>query len=226
LISQFTFSKKKDILGAMVKHQARGSDQLFIETKLGIVTRSGEWFHTNSENIQQYAPGLLEKVPLDLLIKDARAWVRSADSLALTLVLGLLLYVNPWLATVGTIAFHWVWYNYKSAIANRWFGSLFAVMNTDAFQVLMALVVLSLFGMWGNYLALAIGIVFFFVFRLGLLNKLWDRLTSNKKLSLNDRMLKMLIVKYAQHENVAPAGVEQMERELQEAALRMKNKRN
>lgn len=210
----------------MVKHQRRGTDQLFMETKLGIVTRSGEWFHTTSESIKEYAPGLLEKVPLQVLVKDARAWVRSADSLALTLLLGLLLYVNPWLAALATLAFHWVWYNYKSAIANRWFGSLFAIMNTDAFQVLLALVVLSLFGMWGNYLALGIGIAFFFVFRLGLLNKLWDRLTSAKKLSLNDRMLKMLIVKYALHENVAPAGVEQMEQQLQEAALRMKNKRN
>lgn len=210
----------------MVKHQRRGTDQLFMETKLGIVTRSGEWFHTTSESIREYAPGLLEKVPLQVLVKDARAWVRSADSLALTLLLGLLLYVNPWLAALATLAFHWVWYNYKSAIANRWFGSLFAIMNTDAFQVLLALVVLSLFGMWGNYLALGIGIAFFFVFRLGLLNKLWDRLTSAKKLSLNDRMLKMLIVKYALHENVAPAGVEQMEQQLQEAALRMKNKRN
>lgn len=209
----------------MVKHQPRGTDQLFMETKLGIVTRSGEWFHTTTDSIREYVPGLLKKVPLDVLIKDARAWVRSADSLALTLLLGLLLYVNPWLAALATVAFHWVWYNYKSAIANRWFGSLFSVMNTDAFQVLLALIVLSLFGMWANYLALGIGIAFFFIFRLSLLNKLWDRLTSSKKLSLNDRMLKMLIVKYALHENVAPAGVEQMEQQLQEAALRIKDKR-
>lgn len=209
----------------MVKHQPRGTDQLFMETKLGIVTRSGEWFHTTTESIREFVPGLLKKVPLEVLIKDARAWVRSADSLALTMLLGLLLYVSPWLAAVATIAFHWIWYNYKSAVANRWFGKVFYLMNTDAYQVVIALVVLSLFGMWGNYLALAIGIAFFFIFRLGLLNKLWNRLTVSKSLTLNDRMLKMLIVTYAMHENVAPATVEQMEEQFQEAALRMKNKR-
>lgn len=210
----------------MIKHQRRGTDQLFMETKLGILTRSGEWFHTSAESIRQFAPGLLEKVPLETLIKDARAWVRSADSLALTMLLGLLLYINPWFATIATLAFHWVWYNYKSAAANRWCGKVFRFMNKDAYHLVIALVVLSLFGMWGNYLALGIGISFFFVFRLGLLNKLWNRLTVKRTLSLNDRMLKMLIVKYAMYEDVAPSTVEQMEKQFQEAALRMQNKRN
>lgn len=210
----------------MIKHKARGTDQLFMETKLGIVTRSGEWFHTTSESIREFVPGLLEKVPLEVLINDARAWVRSADSLALTMLLGLLLYVNPWFAAIATLAFHWVWYNYKSAAANRWCGKVFQFMNRDAYQLVLSLVILSLFGMWGNFLALGIGIAFFFVFRLGLLNKLWNRLTVKRDLTLNDRMLKMLIIKYAMHEDVAPSTVEQMEKQFQEAAIRMQNKRN
>lgn len=196
-----------------------------METRLGIVTRSGEWFHTTSGHIRQFVPGLLKKVPLDVLIKDARAWVRSADSLSLTLLLGMLFYINPWLAALATVAFHWLWYNYKSAIANRWFGTLFSLMNTDGYQLVIALVVLSLFGMWGNYLALGMGIAFFFVFRLGLLNKLWNKLTAKRSLTLNDRMLKMLIVKYAMYEDVAPKTVQDMEEQFKQAALDIKNKR-
>lgn len=209
----------------MVRHKSRGTDQLFMETRLGIVTRSGEWFHTTSGHIRQFVPGLLKKVPLDVLIKDARAWVRSADSLSLTLLLGMLFYINPWLAALATVAFHWLWYNYKSAIANRWFGTLFSLMNTDGYQLVIALVVLSLFGMWGNYLALGMGIAFFFVFRLGLLNKLWNKLTVKRSLTLNDRMLKMLIVKYAMYEDVAPKTVQDMEEQFKQAALHIKNKR-
>lgn len=209
----------------MVKHKARGSDQLFMETQLGIVTRSGEWFHTTSEHIREFVPGLLKVIPLEILIKDARAWVRSADSLSLTLLLGMLFYINPWLAALATLAFHWLWYNYKSAVANRWAGKLFALMNTDGYQVVIALVALSLFGMWGNYQALSIGIGFFFLFRLGLLNKLWNKLTAQETLTLNDRMLKMLIVKYAIYENVAPAEVQNMEEQFKRAALNIKDKR-
>ncbi|MGK7370731.1 MAG: hypothetical protein ACNS64_11000, partial [Candidatus Halalkalibacterium sp. M3_1C_030] len=102
----------------MVKHEARGTDRLFMETKMGIVTRTGEWFHITSDQIEVFVPGLLYKVSLRVLIKDARAWVRSSDSLSLTLLLGMLLYLNPWLAAIATPAFHWLWYNYKSALAN------------------------------------------------------------------------------------------------------------
>ncbi len=210
----------------MVKHESRGTDRLFMETKMGIVTRTGEWFHITGDQIEQFAPGLLEKVPLRNLVKDARAWVRSSDSLSLTLLLGMLLYLNPWLSAIATLAFHWLWYNYKSALANRWFGKLFSIMNTDGYQMVIALVVLSLLGMWGNYLPLGVGIVFFFILRLSLLNKLWDKLTSTKSLTLNDRILKMLIVKYAMKENVAPQQVRDMEEDLTEAALKIKNKRN
>lgn len=209
----------------MVKHEARGTDQLFMETRMGIVTRTGEWFHITSELIDQYVPGLLEKVSLHNLIKDARAWVRSSDSLALTLLLGLILYLNPWVAAIATLAFHWLWYNYKSALANRWLGSIFSMMNSDGYQMIIALIVLSMMGMWGQYLALGIGIAFFFILRLSLLNKLWERLTSNKAMTLNDRMLKMLIVKYAMNENLAPEEVQDMEEELTDAALKIKNKR-
>lgn len=210
----------------MVKHQKRGTDQLFMETKMGIVTRTGEWFHTTGEHIRQFAPGLLKVVPLQVLIKEARAWVRSSDSLSLTLLLGMLFYLNPWLAAIATLAFHWLWYNYKSALANRWFGSLFSVMNTDGYQLVIALVVLSLLGMWGKYLALGIGISFFFIFRLGMLNKLWDRLTVNQPLTLNDRMLKMLIVKYAMYEGIEPQKVQHMEEKFKQAVLSIKNKRS
>lgn len=192
---------------------------------MGIVTRTGEWFHITSDQIEEFVPGLLDKVSLRDLVKDAQAWVRSSDSLSLTLLLGMLLYLNPWLAAIATLAFHWLWYNYKSALANRWLGSVFAIMNTDGYQLIIALIVLSLLGMWGDYLHLGIGVIYFFVLRLSLLNKLWDKLTAKDSLSLNDRMLKMLIVKYAMHENLAPPEVKNMENDLTEAALKIKNKR-
>ena len=210
----------------MVKHEPRGTDQLFMETKLGIVTRTGEWFHITEEQIEEFIPGLLKEVSLRDLIKDARAWVRSSDSLSLTLLLGMLLYLNPWLSAIATLAFHWLWYNYKSALANFWCGKIFSFMNTDGYQMVISLIVLSLLGMWGQYLALGIGILFFFILRLSLLNKLWDKLTAKESLTLNDRMLKMLILKYAMKENLAPQEVKDMEKDLTEAVFKIKNKRN
>lgn len=209
----------------MAKHQPRGSEHLFIETQLGIVTRTGEWFHTTSGQIQKFVPGLLEVVPLEALIKDARAWVRSANSLALTLLMGMLFWINPWLAAVSAVAFHWLWYNYKSALVNRWMGNLLAGMNTDGYQFIIALIALSLFGMWGQYIALGVGAVLFFVFRLGLLDKLWNKLTADSSLTLNDRVLKMVILKYAMAENLSPRSVQQMEDKIVQMAANRKSKK-
>lgn len=207
-----------------MKHKRRGTTDLFVETQLGIVTRTGHWFHTTTEQIKEYAPGLLEKYSLDRLIEDAHAWVRSADNLALTLLFILLFTVNPILAGLITITFHWLWYNFKSSFVNKYLGKVFSYMNTDAYLLIVSMIALSFLGIQGQYLALGIGLIFFFLLKLGLLNWLWNRLTStgSDKLTLNDRILKMIIVKYAMHEDLAPAAVQQMEDKLRQMAFNRK----
>ncbi len=206
----------------MAKHQPRGTHQLFIETKLGIVTRTGEWFHTTSEEIEKFVPGLLDSVRLEKLVREARAWVRSADSLSLTLLMALLFLVNPWLAAVTAAAFHWLWYTYKSALVNTWSGMILSALNSDGYQYIIALVALSLLGMEGYYTALVIGALYFFVFRFSLLDKAWDRLTASEELTLNDRLMKMLLIKYAISEGLSPKKVQEMEDRIVEKATSRK----
>ena len=208
----------------MAKHQSRGTDQLYIETKLGIVTRKGEWFHTTTEQIEKFVPGLLQQVSLEKLIGEAQAWVRSANSLSMTLLMGMLFLVNPWLAGLSALVFHWLWYTYKSALVNRWMSPLLKAMNTDGYQFIIALLALSLLGMWMQYVALAIGTVFFFVFRLGLLDKAWKKLTSDQALTLNDRVLKMVLIKHAISEGLSPSDVRSMEDRIVEMMQKRKGK--
>lgn len=211
----------------MFKHQPRGSDPFFVETKVGIVTQNRDWFHTTSDYIEQYVPGLLDVVSLETLIKDAEAWVRSADSLSLILLLVLLFLVNPWLAAITTLAFHWSWYNYKSGFVTRPIGKVLTFINSDGFLMITAFVALSLLGVGGEYVAAVIGIVFFFIMKLGLLKKGWDTLAKNQteSMTLNDRVLKMVIIKHAMHVDVAPVEVQSMEEQFKEAALNLKKER-
>lgn len=67
--------------------------------------------------------------------------------------------------------------------------------------------------MVGEYLAAGTGLVFFFLMKLGLLKRLWDYLDqgTDKKLTLNDRVFKMILVKYGMHYNLQPSEVQQME---------------
>lgn len=209
----------------MIKHQKRGGEHFFVETRMGIVTRTGEWFHTTSEHLEDFAPGLLEKKPIGELIREAQAWVRCADSLALVLMMGLLFLINPWIAAVISMAFHGAWYFNKSGFVVRHVEKLFRLLNHDSFLYPLTLICLSLLGINGNYTAAIIGIVLFFVFKLGLLRQAWELINRkfvSHELSLNDRVLKMVIIKHAIYEDVAPAEARKMEERIKEIALKRK----
>ncbi len=197
---------------------------LFLETKLGIVTRTGDWFHTTSKHIKEFVPGLLEKRSLDLLVEEAIAWVRSADSLSLTLLLVLLLFIHPIFAAVIAITFHFFWYRFKSGFVTIYLGKLLKFMNKDGYLLMTSLVIISLLGIDGQYLAAGTGLVFFFLMKLGLLKRLWDTIDkdSENHLTLNDRVFKMILVRYAMFYNMAPAEVQTMEERFKELAISRK----
>lgn len=200
------------------------SDQQFLETKMGIVTQGGNWFHTTREQLKSFAPGLLEKVSLKTLIQNAEAWIKSADSLSLILLYALLIWSNPWLAAAVALLFHWFWYNYKSAFVIRGAAPFLRFINSDAFLFVIAFISLSYLGFQQAYLATGIGIIYFFGMKPGFLRKGWDKLnnTSENELTPNDKVLKMIIIKQAMRHNATPADVQKMEERLKELALNRK----
>lgn len=211
-----------------MKHQRRAPHKLFAETQAGIVTRYGDWFHTNGEQIEEFIPGLLEEVDLPEIVKAAQAWVKSADSLSMIMLLVLLMLVNPIIAAVLTIAFHGFWYFYKSSFVVISLNKPLEYLYKDGTQLLVSLVVISYLGLIGQYLAAGIGLLFFFVFKLGLLRKLWDtiyRSTKENKLPLNDRVMKMVLVKYSISEDLAPDEIQQMEDQIRDLVTRRKSKK-
>ena len=210
-----------------MKKQNPGAQNLFLETQLGIVTRTGDWFHITTDQIKQFVPGLLEKRPLDKLVEEAIAWVRSADSLSLTLLLVLLLVIHPIFALTIAMAFHFLWYRSKSAFVTVYLGKVLKLLNTDGYLLITSLVIISALGMTGQYLAAGIGLVFFFLMKLGLLKRLWDKIDQDvdKKLTLNDRVFKMILVKYGMHYNLQPSEVQQMEDKFVELATSRKGKK-
>ena len=200
------------------------SGQFFLETKLGIVTQTGEWFHTTSEHIESFVPGLLEQISLEELIKEAHAWVKSADSLSLILLYLLLFLINPWLAAVISLAFHWAWYHYKSGFVVGGAGSILRLINSDSFLFVVAFLSLSVLGFQQQYVATGIGILFFFLMKPGFLRSAWQKINTTKSgaLTPNDQVLKMVIIKRAIWADTAPAKVKQMENKLKELAVNRK----
>lgn len=207
-----------------MRNRESRANNLFLETQLGIVTRTGDWFHITSDQIENFVPGLLDKRSLDKLVEEAVAWVRSADSLALTILLVLLLFIHPVLAAAIAIAFHFFWYRSKSAFVTIYLGKVLKLLNSDGYLLITSLVIISAVGMNGQYLAAGIGLVFFFLMKLGLLKQLWDKIDKNveKKLPLNDRVFKMILVKYGMYYNLPPTEVQKMEDQFVDLATSRK----
>lgn len=193
-----------------------------LETPFSTVTSGGHWFHATRDTVERYVPGLLKKHSFESLVTKAVTWIDSADSIAMLLFFALAFTTNAWVAAIAAFVFHYWWYHNKSAFVNRSLTPVFSLLNKDFIQLIVAAVALSFMGITGMYAAVTIGIIYFFLFKVGLLRRLWDRLDNSaekKKLPLNDRVLKMILVRYAIAENMPPKEVEKWDGFIRQAVV-------
>lgn len=199
-----------------------------LETPFSTVTSNGHWFHATRETVRDYVPGLIKKYSFESLIGRAVTWIDSADSLAMILYFALAYLADPWIAAIIALLFHYMWYHQKSAFVNIIFTPVLKLLNRDFIQLLVAAVALSFMGIWGMYTSLVIGIIYFFLFKIGLLRRFWDRMQStgkSDKLPLNDRVLKMVLIRYSLYENMPPKEIDKMDQQVQKAILERNKKR-
>jgi len=199
-----------------------------LESPVSTISSSGHWFFATRDTVEEYVPGLLEEYSFESLIRKAITWINSADSLGMILYFILAYLVTPWTAAVLTLLFHGWWYYSKSAFVSLSLTPVLSFLNHEFVQLLIAGVVLSFMGINGMYLALGFGVVFFFLFKLGLLRRLWDMFDKKKKsdrLPLNDRVLKMILVRLSMKEDIAPGDIQKLENHVQEAVIKFNTKK-
>lgn len=207
----------------------KSHSQNILETPVSTVTSGGHWFHATRETVNDYVPGLLGKYNFETLIKKAVTWIESADSLSLIIYFVLAFLINPWLAAAIAFGFHAFWYHKKSAFVNIVMTPILSFFNHDMFQLLLAALVLSYMGMSGMYTAVVLGMIFFFLFKVGLLRRVWNKLndkrSSSEKLPLNDRVLKMVLIRYSIYQNMPPKEIEKLDKHVQNAVLEFNRKK-
>ncbi len=193
-----------------------------LESPVSTISSSGHWFFATRKTIEEYVPGILEKYSFESLIRKSIVWINSADSLGMVLFFILAFIINPWIAAALTFLFHGWWYFSKSAFVSVSLTPVLSFLNHEFVQLLIAGVALSFMGMNGMYLALGLGTLIFFLFKLGLMRRVWDKVDKNRKsnqLPLNDRVLKMLLVRLSIKENIAPDDVQRLEDHVQQAVI-------
>ncbi|WP_340102559.1 hypothetical protein [Rhodohalobacter sp. 8-1] len=198
-----------------------------LESPISTISSSGHWFFATRETVEEYVPGILEKYSFEELIRKSITWINSADSLGMILYFILAYTVNPWIAAGLALSFHVWWYFNKSAFVSVSLTPLLSFLNHEFVQLLIAGVALSFMGMNGMYLAFGFGILFFFLFKIGIMRRLWDKMDKiwrDGNLPLNDRVLKMLLVRYSIKENIPPGDVQRLEDHVQQAVINFNTK--
>ncbi len=189
----------------------------FIETPRGVFTSAGNWFHITTKGLEKYAPGLLKKHSMEKLIKRAEVWIRSADNIGILLFMLVLYYQGLFVAALVTLFFIPVWHINKSSFISIPLTAILTVTDKEVFVVLISVFVLSWMGITEQYLSVVTGIVIFCVLKFGWFRMLVEWLyskTIDRTLLLNDRVLKMIILKYAIKEDIPVKEVDAMEKEI------------
>lgn len=201
----------------------------FVESPSGIFTTAGHWFHITRDQIDSYAPGLTNAVSLNVLLKDAEEWVVSSDNVTLVVFLILSLFMNCIYAGIISLVFFPFWHYNKSAFVSFSSTKIIKLMNIEMLLVLLAVLMISIKGIHGEYIQVVLGFLFFFLFKFG-----WFRMLINKwkgdelkGIPLNDRIMRMLIIKYSFHEGIdlREKNVNQWEKDIQNLLRKRKKKK-
>ncbi len=211
-----------------------------LELPDGITTSNGNWYHITREGIEKYVPGLLKEKSLEHIIKEADAWVKSSNGLALMLYF-ILVYatVDALWAFLISLTVYFIWYFNTGVFVNVISTPIAKLLNKDGFIYTVSGVfligislndLLSSVGFSVEFDALWYGLGLFFLFKVGLLslliqflrNKFFDK----PKVPKPDRVLNMLLIRYGMKHGILTGKIEDMEKELIRIANYHKGKKS
>jgi hypothetical protein len=189
-----------------------------VELPDGITTSNGNWYHTTSEHIQKYIPGLLKKHNIQKIVKSADHWVNSANGFALILYLLLAFFgIDAFISAAISLVLFFFWHYNTSAFVTPMLNQLVRLFNFDGFLYGSSAGVLIYLSMQGEQTAMWVGLLLFFLFKVGLLKMLLKWITSkkdNNKVEYQDRILNMLLIRYGIKEGLYSGDIQNMQDSL------------
>ncbi|HKI47445.1 MAG TPA: hypothetical protein VKA08_19095 [Balneolales bacterium] len=217
------------LVGVMIKGPRTQQNFDFVESPTGIFTTDGHWFHITRDQVDGYAPGLTDAYSMGVMLKDAEEWVVSSDNVSLVIFLLLSLFMNCIFAGIIALVFFPFWHYNKSAFVSFSSTKVIKLINVEMLLVLLAVLMISIKGIHGEYIQVVVGFLFFFFFKFGWFRSLVNRWKGDelKGIPLNDRIMRMIILKYSLHEGIdlKEKNVNQWEKDIQNLLRKRKKKK-
>lgn len=191
----------------------------YIDTKLGMVTGAGTWFHIREDDLHAYAGEVLEYASVADLLRWAETWLRSARTVTLWL-LPLLLWTLPDVgAAAAGVVLYVVWRLAAPSFPSDRVAAGFTYLDHAVVLGLYYVATLSVLAGMERYAAVGIGLFFFVTMRLGifestttpLLRPLWTRIYP---LPLPDQVLRALVIRIALRRRLPVPQIDELASEM------------
>lgn len=194
---------------------ARHDIPAYLDTPAGIVTATGVRFSTTRALLEEFAGGVLDRVPLDVLVSRAEVWLRSGQTVALWLLPVLLLVLPPVWAAVLTLGTYLAWEVFSPVMANRHLAGVFRIAERPIVQAVLYVAVLSVFGIRGELGAVGVGLAGFMALRwqlVALLVRPVTRIAHRRLYSLPapDQILRAFVLQAAIQHGVALPQIDEL----------------
>ncbi len=193
--------------------------EYYVDTPRGLFTTAGHWFRTTEALLQSYAGPLLEKEPLDRLLRQADVWLALPSLLMLWALLPLLWGSAPVVAVGVALALYLLGHLLLPLLILRPLTPILSVLANPWLQGAAYVVGLTALAWSGRFPAVWMGLAGFVLVRWGLLDRLLrpvlDRLhAALYPLPLPDQVLRTLILRAALAHRVALPELQAMEQEV------------
>ncbi len=191
----------------------------YVDTPRGLFTAAGHWFRTTEALLQSYAGPLLEKEPLDRLLRQADVWLALPSLLMLWALLPLLWGGAPVVAAGVALVLYLLGNLLLPLLILRPLTPILTVLANPWLQGAAYVVGLTALAWSGRLPAVWMGLAGFVLVRWGLLDRLLrpvlDRLhAALYPLPLPDQVLRTLILRAALAHRVALPELQAMEQEV------------
>ncbi len=174
----------------------------FADTGRFIVTDHGTVYSSTEVSLEEYAPGLLDRVPLGRVLEESDLWLRLPMNLSLWVLPAGLLQGGPWIGATGMVSMY-----VAAAVLTPSGFSVYAVpvarlLDRVTLQALYFILTLSIMAQTGRFPELWTGVAGFVVLRWSLLSRLLEPAVERAaralyRMPVADQVLRSVITKHA-----------------------------
>lgn len=191
----------------------------YVDTPAGVFTAAGVWFHASEADLRAYAAPVLERVPLERLLRYAEAWLRLPEAAALWAAPALLFALPPLPAVLAVLVLYAGCRVVAPSFTSLAGVRVVRVLDVVWLQALYYLVGLSLLSFVGEYAAVGVGLGVFVAARWGLLARGVGLLTKPLEahlydLPVPDQVLRGFLIRVALRHGLSLPQLDRIERQI------------